>query len=741
MTRLRCVRQRDTTDCGAACLATICAQYGAPQPLGRLRALSGTDAMGATALGLVRAATSLGFTAEGLRGTVDDLVTSPDVVLPAIAHITTPEGLLHFVVVHRLDRRAITVADPAHGIRTLSLAEFAACWSGTLIVLAPPPGGFPRAPRQASPVRQFIGPLAGQARPLVLISGASVLVTAIGIVGAFYLKAIIDQIVPRSLGGLLTTVSLAVVGLYVVRVLLDADRSHLVLHVQRRIDARLVLSYYHHVTRLPLSFFGTRRTGDILARFEDAGRIREALAAATVTVFVDVLMSLGGCFILATQDTVLFALAAVLAGLHGVLGLMVARPIHRLNQDLMEANATVTSHFVESIVGAETVKAYNAQARMAERADSLYGAYLSTAFRQGRWQNLQRVASDALGTLGTVVIVWAGAGRVLDGALSVGGLVVFVTLLDYFLNPVRNLLDLQPALQAAAVAAHRLGDVLALDEEPLDAPGQVDLRRLSQPITLDDVRFRYGARRPVLDGLSLTIPPGASVGLVGESGSGKTTVAKLLTKLYAPESGQIWYGGAAIDALTASSLRERVAYIAQDTAFFSGTIADNLKLARPDATPEQVIRAARMADAHDFIAAMPGRYQTMLEEDAANLSGGQRQRLAIAQALLRGAGTLILDEATSHLDSLSERAVSDTVARLGGITRLVIAHRLSTVAACDVIYVMADGRVVESGTHAELLALGGTYRRLWRAQYPEAGRGSAPDAGDGSGRPRLTLVA
>ena len=736
MGRLYCVRQRDATDCGPACLATVCRQHGSKQALGRIRVMAGTDTMGTSAFGLVKAAEALGFSARGVRATVETLLTSDNLVLPAIAHVTSEEGLPHFVVIQRIRNGTVTISDPEHGIRTLSASQFARLWSGVLILLVPSAEGVRRGAGEST-VRLFTGLLKGQGKLLSVIALASAAVTALGILAAFYFKVVIDQILPGDMRSVLTAVSLGVIALYLVRTGMDAVRYRLVLRVQNRIDLRLVLGYYDHVVGLPMSFYGTRRVGDIISRFGDASKIRDVLAGATVTVFVDVVMSIGGCVVLAAQDIVLFWIAAGLAALHGLLGAAVWKPVHTLNEDMMESNARVTAHFVETIEGAETVKAYNAQTQVIGTAESLYTSYLKKVFRYGRWQNAQSVISDALGMVGTAVIIWVGAVRILSGDMTVGTLVVFTTLLAYFLDPVRNLMNLQPEVQSAAVAARRLADILVLEPEnlganrgfesiqtPIRAPyAQTALPPIDHPIQISHVTFRYGSREPVLQDVSLTIEPGAVVGLVGESGSGKTTVAKLLMKFYTPESGDIRFGDVPIDNVTAQSVRERIAYIGQDTHFFSGTIEANLRLARPGATPEQMIRAARMAQAHDFIMAMPGRYKALLEEDAANLSGGQRQRLAIARALLRQADMLILDEATSNMDSISDKAVSDVIRRLRrGTTRLVIAHRLSTVVACDRIYVMSAGRIVETGTHEELLALGGVYTKLWQAQYARQAR-------------------
>jgi ATP-binding cassette subfamily B protein len=353
-----------------------------------------------------------------------------------------------------------------------------------------------------------------------------------------------------------------------------------------------------------------------------------------------------------------------------------------------------------------------------EKTDSLYVKLLRSVFKFGTLHNIQTVVSDAARALGTAIILWVGARSILAGEMSIGQLVAFNTLLVYFLDPVRNLMNLQPTIQSAIVAARRLSDVLVLEAETLSEDDQVDLKRVDQPVIFDDVTFRYGTRRPVLQNLTLAIPPGASVALVGESGSGKTTTAKLLLKFYEAESGTIRFGDLAVADISAESLRQRIAYVSQKTSFFAGSIEENLRVAKPDMTPEEMIEACRQSQAHEFIEKLPARYQTYLDEDGMNLSGGQRQRLAIARALLRGADMLILDEATSNLDSISEKAIADTITAMddGRITRLVIAHRLSTVVACDLIYVMSAGQIVEAGSHADLMRLNGQYAALWRAQ-------------------------
>jgi len=287
MRRYACVRQRDETDCGAACLATVCRAFNSTQALGRIRALAGTDKMGTSAFGMVTAAEKLGFSARGVRGTMNSLLQADNIPLPAIAHMITAERMLHYVVIHRIRKHMLTVADPALGIKTVSADEFAKHWSGVLILLAPAADGLLQGPGEDSAPRRFLGLLRGQGNFLALLTVASVIITAIGIVTAFYFKVIIDQVVPGHLWRTLTTISFAIIALYVVSGLLNAARYQLVLHLQQRINIPLVLGYYNHVMGLPMSFYGTRRVGEIITRFSDAGKIQQALTGATVTVFVD----------------------------------------------------------------------------------------------------------------------------------------------------------------------------------------------------------------------------------------------------------------------------------------------------------------------------------------------------------------------------------------------------------------------------------------------------------------------
>ncbi|MBQ9691212.1 MAG: peptidase domain-containing ABC transporter [Eggerthellaceae bacterium] len=488
--------------------------------------------------------------------------------------------------------------------------------------------------------------------------------------------------------------------------------------MSQQLDVSLLLGYYTHVLELPMNFFGTRKTGEIISRFEDAGKIRDAISGATLTIMVDSLMVLVGGVILYRQSAAMFAVTIVMLIFYVVIVALFNKHYEQLNRKTFENNASLTSYLVESLNGIQTIKTYNAEGVAHTETQTRFVKLLRSIFTLSWVTNVQTSLKDAIEMIGGIVIIWVGALYVIDGSISIGTLVVFQSLLMYFLDPLKRLIDLQPELQSARVAADRLAEILNLEQEKTEREfSKASPESLTGDVVFSNVSFRYGTRNLVLEDVNICIPHGSKVGLVGASGGGKSTLAKLLLHLYMPEKGEISIGGTNIDDIKIEALRNRIAYVSQETFLFSGTIKENIAFGADSADIEAIISAAKKAQAHEFINNLTLRYDTHLDENGDNLSGGQRQRISIARAMLKDPDIIIFDEATSNLDAITEHDLSVTINEFcQNKTSIFIAHRLSTIKDCDIIYVIDNGTVVEFGNHNALVKQGGLYAHLAKQQ-------------------------
>lgn len=714
--RFYSIKQHDITDCGAACLATVSRQYGLSTSITKIREVAGTDKQGTNAYGMVKAAEQLGFTAKAVKGNQGAFFS--EFPLPAIAHVVVDGTLLHYVVIHKITKDQVVIADPAKGIVKKAPEEFFKEWTGILILLVPAQT-FRTGKDTKNIFERFWGLLLPQKRLVLDIFAASIIITILGILGAFYFQLIIDDILPAGIEKTLTVLSIGAILLKLFSVILSVLRTQLLLYLSQKLDIALLLGYYNHVLKLPMNFFGTRKVGEIISRFQDASSIRDAISNATLTVMIDTIMAFAGGLILFFKSKVLFAIAALMVVLYAALVLAFNKPYKKANEKQMEDNAQLTSYLVESLNGIQTVKAFNGEQTVQMETEFKFIRLLRSIFKLSCIGNTQEGFKAFVEAVGGVVILWVGAYSVLQGNMTVGSLVSFNALLVYFLDPVKNLINLQPTLQTAMVASDRLGEILDLEiEKGENQRHKVSPASLIGDISIQDISFRYGTRQFILEHFSMQIKRGQRVAIVGESGAGKTTVAKLLLNLYPYESGTITIADYALPDIQLECLREKIAYIPQETFLFSGTILENLTFGMDSLDMEEVIRCARMAQIHEFINALPLRYETHLDENGSNLSGGQRQRIAIARAMLRKPEILILDEATSNLDTVTEKAIQETLdTYCDGMTTIIIAHRLSTIRRCDRIFVMEKGKIVESGSHDELMTKSnGHYRGLYLAQ-------------------------
>ncbi len=713
-----CVKQHDLKDCGCACISTICRQYGLKYPISKIREVAGTDKKGTSALGLVQASEKLGFVAKGVKANrVEDIFG--EIPLPAIAHVIIDQKLMHYVVIHKISKEEIIIADPAKGIIKYKPEEFFKIWTGILIIMTPTTK-FQKGNETKGVFSRFFELIKPQKSLLVNIFLSSILITIFGILGSFYFKLLVDDLAPSGLMKSLHMFSIGFIVLIIFKVIMEAFRTQLLIHLGQKLDIPLMLGYYEHVINLPMNFFGTREVGEIISRFNDASKIREAISGVTLTMMIDVFMVIIGGIILYMQSSLLFGVTIIPLIIYGIIAFVFKKKLEEINRETMESNAKVTSYLVESINGIATIKAFNAEREVNSETEKRFIKFIKNIFNNGYINNLQMTLKSLVKGIFSIAILWLGTVQVIKGNISFGELLSFNALLVYFLDPIENIINLQPTVQTAIVAAERLSEILDLSlEKAEDEHKKIIPNTLNGEIEFKNLDFRYGSRSLVLKNINLKIKQGERIALVGESGSGKTTLVKLLMNFYQCEKGELLINKFNIKDINIEALRDKIAYISQETFLFNGTIIENLSLGNPYLTYDEIIEACKKAQIHDFINSLPLRYNTLVEENGMNFSGGQKQRLSIARAILRKPEILIMDEATSNLDSITERAIENTIHEFSkGMTTIIIAHRLSTIMRCDNIYILENGEIIESGNHKELIERKDKYYSLWKDQLP-----------------------
>lgn len=700
--RVPYVQQMEAADCGAASLAMVLGYHGKTVGLDAVRTAAGTN-RGTDALGIVRAAERFGLRGRGIQIEIGDLDHLP---CGAILHW----GFNHFVVFERVHRAGVDLVDPAFGRRRVPMDKFRRQFTGVALLFEPDEG-FQSTPKGRSKAWGYLLQMLAQRGLIARIIVTSLALRVVALALPILTALVVDRVVPRGDHGLLIVVGAGIGVMLVFQLLSNLIRAHLLIELRTRLDTKLTLGFLSHLLSLPYAYFSKRSAGDLMMRVGSNAQIRDLLTSAMLSTLLDGALATGYLVLLALLSPLLAGLTLGF-GLVQLIMLLLSR--HRYaaltSQDL-ESQARAQSYLVQMLVGIETLKVAGAEDRALEHWANLYVDELNVSLARSRLQAMLDALNSLIQTAAPLCLLGIGAYLVVGGSLALGTMLAASALATGFLTPLNSLVQSALQLQILGSYVERIDDVISTSPEQ-ERGATVTPPRLTGALELHDVSFRYGAADPlVVRDVSLKIVPGTTVAIVGRSGSGKSTLAALLLGLHRPSSGRITFDDYDLNELDHKQLRQQLGMVPQSPFIFAGSIRNNIALSDPAISFDRVVAAARKANIDADIRAMAMGYETIVSDGGSTLSGGQRQRIALARALLHEPAVLLLDEATSALDSTTERQVMDQLRNLRG-TRIVIAHRLSTVANANMIVVMEDGKVVETGTHAELSAKGGAYAAL-----------------------------
>ena len=622
-----------------------------------------------------------------------------------------------FAIAIRSDQRGLVLASPSEGFLELSADQLESSFPEGIDLLL--------LDRTSTTPEETFGPawfwpaLNRYRGVLIQVLAASFVVQLFTLANPLLIQVIIDKVINQRSLDTLQVLGFALVAVTLLEGVLGSLKTYLFAETTNRIDQRLGAEVIDHLLRLPLGYFDRRPVGELGSRVSELEKIRNFLTGQALTTILDAAFSVIYIVVMVIYSWLLTLIALAVLPIQIGLTLLGAPLFRRQYRKSAEANASTQSHLVEVLTGIQTVKSQNVEMISRWTWQERYGQYINRTFEKTITGTALTQTSQVLQKISQLLVLWVGASLVLSGELTLGQLIAFRIISGYVTQPLLRLSSIWQTIQELRVSFERLADVIDTPQESDDVDkAKVPLPPIEGAVNFDNLTFGFSpSAPPVLKNVSLQIKQGTFVGIVGQSGSGKSTLMKLLPRLYAPNEGRILIDGYDIDKVELYSLRRQIGIVPQDPLLFSGSVSENIALTEPDSTSEQIVLAAQVACAHEFIMDLPAGYSTPVGERGASLSGGQRQRIAIARTLLANPKLLVMDEATSALDYETERKVCENLIQsLHDCTVFFITHRLTTVRRADLIVVMHQGAVVEQGTHDELMDQRGRYYALYRQQ-------------------------
>ncbi|AQX87083.1 peptidase domain-containing ABC transporter [Elizabethkingia bruuniana] len=708
------IKQHDIKDCGAACLASVAAHYGLKMPIAKIRQICHTDTRGTNVLGMIQGLEKMGFNAKGVKGGADAL---PEIPLPTIAHIIVQGQLHHYVVIYSVKKDKVTVMDPAYGkMQEYTIQEFSEIWTGVLILLEPNEY-FEQKDEKTSLYKRFWNLVQPHKSILIQALLGALVYTILGLSTSIYIEKITDYVLIDGNKRLLNLLSVGMILILLFQIFIGVMKSVLVLQTGQKMDKHLILGYYKHLLKLPQRFFDTMKVGEIISRVNDAVKIRTFINDVAIQIFVNIFIIIFSFVLMFSYYWKLALITALVIPFYFLVYWITNKLNKKVERKLMEESAELESHLVESITSVRTIKQFGVETFANNKTDNAFTKLLKTIYTSVLNALFSGNSSEFLSRIFTIVLLWAGSGYVIDRIITPGELLSFYALIGYFTSPVAQLIGMNKTIQNALIAADRLFEIMDLEREETTDKLELSPEHIGD-IQFKEVSFSYGSRADVFNDFNCTIEKGKTTAIVGESGSGKTTLASLLQNLYPLKGGKILIGDYDINYISNYSLRSFISVVPQQIDLFSGNVIENIALGEDFPDVQRILDITKKLGILTFVEKLPNGFQTYLGENGALLSGGQKQRIAIARALYKNPEILILDEATSSLDTESELVIQNTLNefRSQGKTMVVIAHRLSTIANADTILVMKDGQIIEQGNHQELISKDSIYKAMWKKQ-------------------------
>jgi ATP-binding cassette subfamily C protein len=705
------VLQQSEEDCGAACLATIAKFYGQNFTISRLREFVGTGQQGTTLLGLKQGAEAIGLNARSVRAASVILDKLDEAPLPAIIHW---QGY-HWVVLYGKQGKKYVIADPGVGIRYVSKEELAEAWTDWLCLLVEPDAerffGQTDGQTSSNSLQRWMRRVGIYRQILIEAFLLNMVLGVLSIASPFLVQILTDDILVRGDTQLLASVAIAVIVMNLFSSSLGLVQSNLIAQFSQRLELGFVMEFARKLLRLPLSFYESRRSGEVISRLQDIQEINQLVSQVAVSLpsqFFIAVVSF--CFMLFYSKEL--TLAATVIALFMTASTIVFLPaLQQKTRKLLVLESENQGVLVETFKGALTVKTTSSTQQLWEEFQTRFGRLANLTFRTTQIGILNNIFSGFIASAGSITLLWLGSGLVIDKVLSIGQLLAFISMNQNVTTWVNSLVEFSDEMTRVQTATQRLSEIIDAEPESKNDTNKPFVTILDRDqIICKSVKFHYPGRLDLLENFSVTFPGGQAIALIGHSGCGKSTLAKIIAGLYPLQSGNIRIGNYNLQDLSLDSLRQQVVLVPQEAHFWSRSILDNFRLGSPDIAFEKIVKACKIAGADEFISQLPDKYQTVLGEFGANISGGQRQRLAIARAIINNPPVLILDESTAGLDPASEAEVLENLlAYRQGKTTIFISHRPRVIARADWIIMLERGNLKLQGSAAKLRSIPGEH--------------------------------